>query len=105
MSELPLLPSIRIEPEAEAYAREKGAGDAFRHMLAVVPHLFPTFRSLHVWLEPDVSIEDYFFIIWEVKVPAAEYMAAIEAKREWGRMFIAAHRPPVWVTFPLWVEV
>ena len=98
------LPRIEIEPEAQAYAEEKGAGAEFRHLLQAVPRLFPTFQRLRVVLEPDAEMADYFFVVWEVTVPPEDYRPSRDIWTAWHEEIMKANPGFSWVSFPLYVE-
>ena len=87
-------PLVEIEPGAEAYAESKGVGDVFRHVVASVPRLFPTFRSLKAFIRPDPEIRDYTFIIIEVRVSRADVPDRKEAEWRWFRDFDDAYPIP-----------
>ena len=86
MSTLPTtaMPRIEIEPEAKAYAEEKGGGEVFRHLLEAVPRLFPTFRGLRVALEPDPEIADYMFVVYHVSLPEEDYIVGLGNNWAWA---------------------
>ncbi|MBY0227849.1 MAG: hypothetical protein K2W96_01080 [Gemmataceae bacterium] len=90
-------PVVEIEPGAEAHAESRGVGDVFRHILASVPRLFPTFRSLRVSIEPDPEIRDHVFIIFRLRLARSDVPDRRAAWRRWYDDYREAspiHREP-----------
>jgi len=95
MSTLPAtVPMVEVAPDVLPHVRARGVEHVFRHVLESVPRLFPTFRSLHVSIRPDVAMEDYVFIRFEVRVPIADVPDYLEADGRWGRDYMAAYPSP-----------
>jgi len=92
MSTLPAtLPVIDIAADVEAHVRARAVEAVYRHTLESVPRLFPTFRSLHVTIEPDPEIEDYTFIVFRVRVAVEDVPEYLAADRLWLRDHMAAY--------------
>ncbi len=95
MSSLPATaPVVEVEPAVLPHVRVRGVEHVFRHVLESVPRLFPTFRSLHVSIRPDVADDDLIFIVFEARVPLADLPDYVGAKRLWGDDFLASYPPP-----------
>src|SRR5262249_27525266 len=83
-------PVIEIAPDVLPHVRARGVEAAYQHVLDSVPRLFPTFRRLEVSIRPDVALEDYIFIIFDVHVPIVDVPNYQEAVSCWRRDFIGA---------------
>ena len=95
MSTLPAtVPVVEIAPDVLPHVRARGVEAVYRHVLESVPRLFPTFRSLHVSIEPDVAIKDYVFIVFEARVPIEDVPDYREAIKRWDGDYVAAYPAP-----------
>ena len=95
MSTLPAVaPVAEVEPGVLPHVRARGVEHVFKHVLASVPRLFPSFRSLHVGIRPDVADDELLFIVFEARVPLADVPDHAGARRLWGDDFLMAYPPP-----------
>jgi hypothetical protein len=76
-------PAVRVEPDVFDLARRRGVEPVLQHMLEATPRLFPA-GSVRVFIEPDVAIEDWFFLVFEVHVPPGSVPDRRAADRLWA---------------------
>ena len=68
-----------------AFAAQQGVERYLDPLLDAIQHLFPTARSLQVYVKEDPEIRDERCIIFDVEVPAQDIPDYVEAKQRWHR--------------------
>jgi hypothetical protein len=75
-----------IEPDAVEYAKAQGIEGVVRQLAEATARLYPTARSVRVLIRPDAEIPDYWFVIFEVRVPHSDVPDVpdvLAAERRW----------------------
>ncbi len=87
-------PPMTVSPEVQEYANKHGISETLQCLLEATPRIYPTATSIRVYLKQDVSIEDLWFLTFEVRVPAADIPDHVQAKRRWGDEWARAYPTP-----------
>jgi hypothetical protein len=87
-------PPMTVAPEVYEYASKHGIEGALQRLLEATPRVFPTAISLNVFMEADPEIRDYWFIVFELRVPAADLTDPVAADRRWGEEWARAYPYP-----------
>jgi hypothetical protein len=72
-----------VSPEVIEYARKHGIEATVQHLIAVTPRLYPTARSIKVFMEQDAEIKDLWFTVFEVEVPRVDVPDCLAAEKRW----------------------
>jgi hypothetical protein len=86
-------PVVNIAPDVEEFARSRGVESPLRRMVEATARLFPTAR-IEVFTEPDVALEDYVFLVFEVHARREDIPDHREARKRWGEEWLAAYPYP-----------
>jgi hypothetical protein len=76
-------PKVSVAPDVFDLARRRGVEPVLVHMLEATPRLFPT-GTVRVFIEPDVALADWFFLVFEVQVPPDSLPDRRAADRQWA---------------------
>jgi hypothetical protein len=76
-------PSITIQPDALAYAKERGVAEHLPAVLEMTGRVFPTARRIEVVVEDDPSIPDFRYLIIQVHVVGWGWQQYLEAESNW----------------------
>ncbi len=97
MSTMPTLvakPPVTVSPDVYEYTSKHGIEAALERLLEATPRVFPTAMSLNVFMEADPDIRDYWFIVFELRVPASDLADPVAADRRWGEEWARAYPYP-----------
>jgi hypothetical protein len=83
-----------VSPDVVEYARKHGIEATLQQLLAVTPGLYPSARSIKVYMQQDVEDELLWFIVFEVTVRLAEVPDFLEAEKRWGAEWLRAYPYP-----------
>jgi hypothetical protein len=87
-------PAWQWPPDVLAFAAQQGLEAVLDPLLEATRRLFPTARSLAVYLNQDPEIRDLRTIIFEVRVPDQGYPDWLASRRRWYREFLRISPPP-----------
>ena len=85
---------MTVSPEVYEYTSKHGIEAPLQRLLEATPRVFPTATSIKVYLKQDVSIEDLWFVTFEVRVSAGDIPDYVEAKQRWGEEWERAYPCP-----------
>ncbi len=83
MADATRLLSEVIPAGVRAFAVEHKVEKYLLPVYEMTKRLFPTARRLEVCLEPDPSIADFWYIVYEVEVPGMEVKQAVATEWQW----------------------
>jgi hypothetical protein len=72
-----------VSPEVCEYARKHGIEPTVQQLIDVTPRLYPTARSIRVFMEQDAEIEELWFLVFEVEVPKVDVPDCLAAEKRW----------------------
>jgi hypothetical protein len=86
-------PVVNVAPDVEEFARARGVEPVLRRMIEVTAGMFPSAR-IEVFTEPDVALEDYIFLVFEVYVRWEDIPDHMEVRKRWSHQLIEAYPYP-----------
>jgi hypothetical protein len=102
MSTIPPPATARQWPaDVLEFAARSGVADYLDPLLEATRRLFPTARSLKVFLEGDPEIRDDWHIVFEVEVPRANIPSYVHAQHFWIDELYRVCPAPLVCTFRL----
>jgi hypothetical protein len=91
-----------ISVDVIEYARKHGVEKVLEPLLEVTKQIFPTAHNVSVHLEQDVALTDLWFIVYEVRLPAATRVADVGiAEKTWRAEERRLQPSPVQTAFVL----
>jgi hypothetical protein len=83
-----------IEPDVVEYAKAQGIEDVVRRLADATARVYPTATSVRVHLRPDAEIPNYWFVIFEARVPKGDVPDSLEAEDPWEAEYERAYPSP-----------
>jgi hypothetical protein len=96
---IPTPAAFQWPPEVLEFAAQSKVAEYLDPLLEATRRLFPTARSLRVYLADDPEIRDDRHIVIRVEAPKADVPDAVKAQWAWGAEFFRIVPAPLVCTF------
>lgn len=83
-----------IEPEALEFAKREGIEEVVRKLADATARVYPTARSIRVFMKLDPELHDYWIVIFEVRTLQADLPDWRDADHRWQLEYVQAHPYP-----------